>query len=317
MAGCTPLEALYALFKGEFGLSHRALSELILSDRPLQSGATPQQMAANTSWLSRYVVHAPVESLQARLFADFPASARRVHSHLIQLGRSDRDVFDAVFASDLMPRALCAADRSGLVYRNALTRLEPLPADLDAVKARAALLLTIASGCTADVGLAVDLTSGYIRSDGRFRGRLTPTPSPVAPMAARPCADRAPDSLGLIRLVDGRVASNPYIVPSTAEGAIVGALALGEHAIADVEADVSAEHLRVYREGSRWLACDLGSRNGTALLPADGGSARRLAPNAPVELAPGDCLQLGSRTTFVVVAMAKLIRKNGEDHGYH
>lgn len=306
MAGCTPLEALYALFKGEFGLSHRAFSELILSDRPFQNGATPQQMAANTSWLSRYVVHAPADSLQPRLFADFPASARRVHSHLIQLGRSDRDVFAAIFASDLMPRALCDVDQSGLVYRNALARLEPLPADLDAVKARAALLLTISAGCTANVGLAVDLASSYIRSDGRVQGRLTPSPIPVPARAAAPATpEQAPDSIGLIRLVDGRVASNPYVVPGTAAGAIVGALALGEHAIADVEPDVSAEHLRVYREGDRWLVCDLGSRNGTALLPADGGSARRLAPNTPVELRPGDSLQLASRTIFVVVAMAR------------
>lgn len=57
------MEALYALFKGEFSLSHRALSQIILSDRPQPNGLSPRQMVANTSWLSRSIVRAPMDLL--------------------------------------------------------------------------------------------------------------------------------------------------------------------------------------------------------------------------------------------------------------
>ena len=43
MSSTTPFEALYALFKGEFGLNHRAFSQLILSNRPYQNGMSPSR----------------------------------------------------------------------------------------------------------------------------------------------------------------------------------------------------------------------------------------------------------------------------------
>lgn len=307
----TPLEALYALFKDEFGLSHRALSQLILSDRPYQNGISPQQMSMNTSWLSRSVVHVPMDSIQSRLFADFPTSSRRVHSRLGQAGRSDAQIYQAICDSDLMPRALSGSDQSRLVYGNVLVRLQRLPQDLDVVKARASLLLTIAVGCTGSIAYAVELTSAFVHEDGRTAGCFTPPSTPVAtsPNPAKPSA--GPGSIGLVRLVNGYVASNFYIVSKTSAGSIVGALALGEHAIADVDIDVSAEHLRVYYEHGRWLACDLGSKNGTTLLAASGAASTRLAPGTPVELHPGDTLCLGKSTTFVIVAVAENIRGGG------
>lgn len=308
MSSTTPLEALYALFKGEFGLNHRAFSQLILSDRPYQNGMSPQQMSMNTSWLSRSVVHAPIDSIQGRLFADFAASSRRVHARLNQSGRSDSQIFRAICDSSLMPEALSAADQSGLVYRNVLTRLATLPPDVEAVRARGALLLTITAGCTGSIARAVELTSSFVRSDGRASGSLTPQPTIMS--AAQTKVIRTPDdpdSIALVRLVDGCVASNFYVVPSSVAGSVVGALALGEHAIADVDIDVSAEHLRVYRERGRWLVCDLGSKNGTTLIAA-GGRVATLVPGVSVELHPGDTLRLGRSTTFVVVAAAKTIR---------
>ena len=309
----TPLEALYALFKGEFGLNHHAFSQLILSDRPYRNGLSPQQMSMNTSWLSRSVVHAPMDSIQSRLFVDFPTAARRVHSRLAQADRDDGEIFHIICGSDLMPAALCATSgQSGIVYRNVLMRLEALPAALDDVKARASLLLAISVGCTGNVSHAVDLTMSYVRADGRVSGRLTPSSGSFSvPPESPQVPESAPESIGLVRLIGGRVASNFYVVPSSAAGSVIGALALGDHAIADVDIDVSAEHLRVYREGGHWLACDLGSKNGTALLPADGRPSQCLVAGVPVGLHPGDRLRLASSTTFAVMAMAKSVRGGG------
>ena len=309
----TPLEALYALFKGEFGLSHHGLSQLILSNRPQQNGSTPRQMAANTSWLSRYVVHAPMDSLQDRYFADFTTSARRVHAHLNQTGHADEEIFNTICDSRLMASALDSQGQSGIVYRNALARLRSNAAATAAEHARAALVLTITAGCTANIARAIDLTSGYIHTNAQVNGRFTPQPSAVGASAQHTAPHQAaPGPIGLIRLVDGRVASNPYVVPATADGSVIGALALGANAIADVEPDVSAEHLRVWREKGRWLARDLGSTNGTTLLPADGGTPRLLSDGMPVELHPGDHLRLGATTTFVVVAVAQSLQGGGD-----
>lgn len=302
------MEALYALFKGEFSLSHRALSQIILSDRPQPNGLSPRQMVANTSWLSRSVVHAPMDLLQDRYFADFRSSARRVHSHLNQAGISDEEIFRVIGASDLMPSALSTQDQSSIVYRNALARLWSSSGITETARARAALLLTITAGCTGNVAKAIDLASGYIYADGHVDGRFTPQPSAADTLAMAAGTTQKtppPNLIALIRLIDGRVASNPYVIPATGTGAIIGALALGPSAIADVAPDVSSEHLRVWREKDRWLACDLGSTNGTTLLPADGGSPRLLVSGEAVELHPGDDLRLGSITTFTVVAVAR------------
>lgn len=310
------MEALYALFKGEFSLSHRALSQIILSDRPQPNGLSPRQMVANTSWLSRSIVHAPMDLLQDRYFADFRSSARRVHLHLNQSGISDEEIFRVIGTSDLIPGALSTQDQSSIVYRNALTRLWSNSGISKTARARAALLLTITAGCTGNVAKAIDLASGYIYTDGRADGRFTPRPSAADTLAAATGTTQMtppPNLIGLIRLIDGRVASNPYIIPATGAGAVIGALALGPSAIADVATDVSAEHLRVWREKDCWLACDLGSTNGTTLLPADGGSPRLLASGEAVELHPGDELCLGSVTTFTVVAVARGLEGGGSN----
>lgn len=308
MSRNTPMEALYALFKGEFSLSHRALSQIILSDRPQPSGLSPRQMVANTSWLSRSIVHAPMDLLQDRYFADFRSSARRVHSHLNRAAISDEEIFRVIGTSDLMPGALSTQDQSSIVYRNALARLWSNSGIGETARARASLLLTITAGCTGNVAKAIDLASGYIYADGHANGRFTPQPSAADALAAATGAAQMappPNLIGFIRLIDGRVASNPYIIPATDAGTVIGALALGPSAVADVAPDVSAEHLRVWREKDRWLACDLGSTNGTTLLPADGGSPRLLVSGEAVELHLGDELRLGSVTTFVVVAVAR------------
>lgn len=214
-----------------------------------------------------------------------------------------------------MPGALSTQDQSSVVYRNALARLWSNSGIGETARARASLLLTITAGCTGNVAKAIDLASGYIYADGRADGRFTPQPSAADTLAAATGTTQMappPNLIGLIRLIDGRVASNPYIIPATDAGAVIGTLALGPSAIADVAPDVSAEHLRVWREKDRWLACDLGSTNGTTLLPADGGSPRLLVSGEAVELYPGDNLRLGSVTTFAVVAVAHGLEGGGE-----
>lgn len=56
----TPCGAMFDIFKRAARLSHIELCGLVLSSRPLADGRSPQSRAADRSWVSRFIVRAPV-----------------------------------------------------------------------------------------------------------------------------------------------------------------------------------------------------------------------------------------------------------------
>lgn len=78
----TPCGAMFDIFKRAAHLSHIELCGMVLSSRPLADGRSPQSRAADRSWVSRFIVRAPVGTLQERYFADYGTSAARIMSHL-------------------------------------------------------------------------------------------------------------------------------------------------------------------------------------------------------------------------------------------
>ena len=76
----TPCGAMFDIFKRAAHLSHIELCGLVLSSRPLADGRSPQSRAADRSWVSRFIVRAPVGTLQERYFADYGTSAARIMS---------------------------------------------------------------------------------------------------------------------------------------------------------------------------------------------------------------------------------------------
>ena len=62
----TPCGAMFDIFKRAAHLSHIELCGLVLSSRPLADGRSPQSRAADRSWVSRFIVRAPVSTLQQR-----------------------------------------------------------------------------------------------------------------------------------------------------------------------------------------------------------------------------------------------------------
>lgn len=59
-AELTPCGAMFDIFKRAAHLSHIELCGLVLSSRPLADGRSPQSRAADRSWVSRFIVRAPV-----------------------------------------------------------------------------------------------------------------------------------------------------------------------------------------------------------------------------------------------------------------
>ena len=62
----TPCGAMFDIFKRAAHLSHIELCGMVLSSRPLADGRSPQSRAADRSWVSRFIVRAPVGTLQER-----------------------------------------------------------------------------------------------------------------------------------------------------------------------------------------------------------------------------------------------------------
>ena len=158
----TPCGAMFDIFKRAAHLSHIELCGLVLSSRPLADGRSPQSRAADRSWVSRFIVRAPVGTLQQRYFAEYGTSAARIMSQLALRQRNPMDstaVINMVCgpAGEPMVRALEECHQDTNLYRNALDRLSQAAELMPAERAEAVLVLFVAVGCSADVRSSVEL----------------------------------------------------------------------------------------------------------------------------------------------------------------
>lgn len=295
----TPIEVMFSLFKTSFALSHRALAELLLSDRPLTNGRPAAQMAQDTSWLSRTIVHSQPGSLEDRYFADWSCASNQILHKLQEKGYSNTDIYTMIAAAtDAMAQALSACGRNGLLYRNAASRLVGCQSDKDN-RALISIALVVSTACWCEPARAI----AYIRDRFEFAENARSfTPSSIS---FCPCDLKQTDTehaIGLIRIDSELVIGGPYVIEPSAMGSIIGALALEDGAVTDVGLDVSARHLRIFAENNAWYAQDLGSTNGTYLVEASNGKKLDISSGVPAQLHPGDTLCLGLSTTFAVVA---------------
>ena len=118
----TPCGAMFDIFKRAAHLSHIELCGLVLSSRPLADGRSPQSRAADRSWVSRFIVRAPVGTLQQRYFAEYGTSAARIMSQLALRQRNPMDstaVINMVCgpAGEPMVRALEECHQDTNLYR--------------------------------------------------------------------------------------------------------------------------------------------------------------------------------------------------------
>lgn len=303
-ASVTPRSVMFDVLKRVGHMSHAELAGIVLSSRPLADGRSAVAHASDRSWLSRFVVHAPADVAQQRLFADYGASAARLALRL----RSRRsramgagDIFDMVMSDEAraMDDALAAFGSDPRAYRNLLDRLASSEGYSAAGRSELALVLFVAAGCSADAATAVDYELSYER---KVFGSASPTP-PSSVLCqhdgAAPGGDFVPH-LGLVRLCGGYVSGQPRWIDPEGPGCVVGSLATGASDVCDVERDVSSRHLRLWFEDGTWWCADMGSANGTWVRPADG-CELRLEPGCRRALAPGDELRLGAATRFVLL----------------
>lgn len=308
-ADLTPCGVLFDVFKRKGGISHKELAGLILSDRPLSDGRSASSRAADRTWLSHFIVHAPVGSLQPGYFRDWGLAAQRIMSRLRQHGPRSmtfEKIIDLVCSEGCEPMctALAACYQNVQLYRNALARFSKGQGHTTGEHAEALLVLFVAVGCSAQVRMAIDYALEYV--DKNLGGRMgTPESVPMnaAEAGATAAVGDAPHAIGLVRVSEGYLTGDIHWIDPVGEGAVIGAVATGAADISDVEEDVSAEHARVSWDAERscWLLRDLGSTNGTRLVSGANGEEKALDPGETAELYPGDEITLGASTTFVIM----------------
>lgn len=300
----TPLEVMFSLFKTSFTLSHRAFAELLLSDLPLTNGQPTAQMAQDTSWLSRTIVHSQPGSLEDRYFADWSCASNQILHKLREKGYSNADIYTMIAAAtDTMAQALGACGRKG-----SFTGTPPRASSAASQTKMTGLLSQSRSLFRPPVGAIRPRAIAYIRDRFEFAENVRSfTPSSISFCPCDLKQTGTEHAIGLIRIDNELVIGGPYVIEPSAMGSIIGALALEDGAVTDVGLDVSARHLRIFAENNAWYAQDLGSTNGTHLIRTVDNNELDISSGAPAQLYPGDILRLGLSTTFAVVATTAIL----------
>lgn len=307
----TPCEVLFDTLKRRGGIAHKDLAALILSNRPLNDGRSPQEHAKDRTWLSHVIVHAPVGASQERYFADYGTAAVRIVNQL-QSRRSRPMNADGILqmltgdCAEQMQRALALCHQQPSLYRNALARLAEQGGVAPDARAESCMVLFVAAGCSADAQRAVSYAVAYAAS--RDEASVS-TPEAFAVERTQDSSGVAGNSraegnrtLGLVRVVDGYVSGDVHWVHNPSQGIVIGAFAMGPDDVSDVGEDVSAHHLRIWRNANGvWIVEDLGSTNGSLLVDAATGNKIVLSPRKAHAIHAGDELVLAGNTTFSVI----------------
>lgn len=283
----TPCGALFAAMKKQGGMSYKELAGLVLSGRPLADGRSPVSRVDDRTWVSRFVVHAPVGSLQERYFCDFGTAALRIIARLKARRKralTSGQILEIVQGEGgrAMETALAGCHQDVSLYRNVLERLADGAGYTDDERAEIAMTLFVAAGCTGDVRKAAHYAVGYARTIHGENLATTPAASlgDTTDGGSSTHAERAIFSLGLVRVVDGYVKGGAHWVSPDGDGVEIGALAFGENDVTDVGSQVSGRHAHVWCDADgRWLVEDLGSRNGTVVI--SGVSRERIVVTPP------------------------------------
>lgn len=316
----TPCGVLFDMMKRYGGISNKKLAAMMLSGKPLSDGVSPVSRINDRAWLSRFVVHAPVGSIQERYFADFSSSALRVVARLRSGKRkrlSNAEIMNLVAGEpgDEMREALLACHQHISLYDNVIERLVHESGYTEGERTEMAMVLLVAAGCTANVRKATEAVISFSQM-AHGVGMATPLVTPDSVQKREGIEDSLSELepyLMLFRVEDGYLKGEPHwLNPDESEIVEIGSLALGPHSITDVDVDVSGNHLKLVYEQGQWYVQGSNSKFGTVLI--DGATHEEVVvepareeredgfgfPKVPIN--PGDELLLGSSTRFVIMA---------------
>lgn len=313
----TPSAVLYADLR-LCGITNRDAANVLLSDTVTYGSMPPRFRIDEKSFLSRKVVHARPEDTPP--LADSTAAALKLIASILASTDTPHDTEELAAhyagpACDSLAASLDAyrSPDAGSFYRNTVLRIKALPLQRESNRLVLLLMLFIIAGSTGDPFQAARLTETFAtRKLGVDFGTMT-----TATAQRRVEPEKLAPALALLRIVDGSVKPPLRTLSTNPAGTVIGSLPMGDSTIADVAADVSRNHLRLWTENGAWYAQDLGSTNGSYLVSGADRSEIVIAPprkerdpqtadqpSAAIPIANSDTLRLGSSTCFLVMSIA-------------
>ena len=307
---------MFADLKQFAGISNRDAARLLLTERPVLGGVSPRDRINERTFLSREIVHATPGYLPASFFAPFDESIPALMAHMRRARGKHLNgaEIERHVAHDIVRpfrTVLASWNINDRLFANAVERIGIMQLTSDKSRCTLYLMLYCATACLGDPARAIDLAEHFAAD--RALGSLSTQQTEVG--ASEPVAPSVSSLLGLVRLVDGKISGQIHPLTEDPEGTVIGSLASGTHAIVDVGSDVSRVHLRIRRTGTAWVAEPLGSTNGTDIVSGEDRHRDIIEPPArerdgswhaePYEILPGDIINLGASTSFLVLELAQ------------
>ena len=246
----TPLGALFSILKKHGHISYKDLAALILSEKPLMGGTSPINRVNDRTWISRYLVHAPVESVKSDYFIDCEKCAMRIVARL-KKRMSNQAIMTMIagVSGREMVTALSHRGQNTAPYLNMLARLSENGEFRVEERVEIAMVLFVTAALSASVAEATTRAFAFAEE---IHGSPMATPL-VTPHSKKVRDWDVPERsviLGLLRVMDGYVMGSPHwLDPGENSEIEVGAFATGKDSLSDVAADVSRHHARIWHDG--------------------------------------------------------------------
>lgn len=300
----SPCGALFDFLKKYGRIKHSDAAALLLSGKPLADGKSAMARAGEPTWLSRFIVNAPQETLQRAYFTNPGISSIKIASRLTATHgtRGSLDLVD-LRGKDMMSLALRPYGQAQSLFCNSYERFRKAPGLSQCEHLEAVTVLLVSTAVYGNVREAVLYTLNYCHNVWGSITAFTPEASSFMRESSEEELALAP--LVLLKVVDGCCNGSMYWVHPDADGCVLGSMALDEFDIADVGPHVSAQHARIWHSGGKWFVEDLNSTNGTKVLRAGKEyKVTSLPESNQFEHKPGDQLILADETCFVAVQSA-------------
>ena len=301
---------MYATLK-RHGMSNHAAAMELLDTKLTFDGRMLQDRIDESSQLSRRVVHTRPGEIPIGLFRNFHISCPKIAKQLaenVSIARYRGDLQAAAnsiieeltgtSAHDMM-NALQAYGIDDSIYRNMVAYINHVELPHEESRLSLHLMLFVITGCTGNPRtasiLVVEYANDVLGADFNTAETVITATSPSA-------ASQGNVLLGLVRMIGGGIKAGANTNVLNPDGTEIGLLPEARHVVTDVDDDVSRRHAYIWRDGDRWLIRDLGSTNGTRVLPGAGGEVVvGTDEKDAVELFPTDIICLGGTTRFIVM----------------
>ncbi|MBR0403982.1 MAG: FHA domain-containing protein [Eggerthellaceae bacterium] len=310
----TPSEVMFGSLKKFGGIKNNELARILFTQTFTYGGVPIISRLDDRPFVSRTIARAAPGDFPEMAFRPFPESTQAVYSKLASRyprleGKQTIISYFTGEACDEMSECLRELGLNDILYRNIVGRVSQMEHVGISDKAVLTMLPFIATGALGDPSRASKITQEYIR---RISADNLETEVVKTGVVLKGNDVEAKSSLGLCRLIDGKMRMPAYPLSTDEEGTEIGSLASSAGAINDVGPGVSRRHVRIFRASDGfWYAQGMGSTNGTIVVHANDGSEETVelprSHRAPGEEPPAiriyahDTLRLASSTYFAVL----------------